>query len=614
MSASRAVICRFRRMSVACAVLACIALPAAGGDWQLDGIERIVAISDVHGDFDAMAATIRTAGLLDDAGHWAGGSSHLVITGDLLDRGADSRKVMDLVMALEPEAAAAGGAVHQLLGNHEVMNLAGDLRYVAAGEYAAFADDEDPEEREHWFQLQRQQGQVIGDEAALRADFNARYPPGFFGHRRAFRSDGVYGQWLLQKPVIVVINGTAFVHGGLSPGVAEFGLDGVNGRMMAELLEYVVQLEVLFDAGLLDPGENFYRHGSAVEAIPLESRGPPAVTAAIETVIRLSGADIHDLDSPLWYRGNVGCGSLIENDRIAPALLAIGAQRVVIGHTPTLTRQVLTRLDGRVIEIDTGMLNAYYGGTGNALVIEGDSLTVLNEQKGEMGAPADHPRRVGMRDASISAADLESILANGEIVQSTTSEDGTVTVRVSAGGRSVNALFRPDPRSRGFVPELAAYRLDRLLELDMVPVTVRREIGGDDGVLQFLPASTINETERSARQRGSDAWCPLPEQWNAMYIFDALIHNPGRSQQQMLYSQDNWQLILNGHGTSFANNRGRPEWLQGVPLSIGIDWLDRLRALDEDAIDEQFGDSLDRRRRNALEARRDALLRDASGS
>ena len=70
-----------------------------------------------------------------------------------LDRGADSRRVMDLLMRLEQEAARAGGRVHLLLGNHEVMNLIGDLRYVADGEYAAYQDVETAEERERWFQI-----------------------------------------------------------------------------------------------------------------------------------------------------------------------------------------------------------------------------------------------------------------------------------------------------------------------------------------------------------------------------------------------------------------------------------------------------------------------------
>jgi hypothetical protein len=143
-----------------------------------------------------------------------------------MDRGADSRNIMDLVMQLEEQSVADGGMVHLLLGNHEVMNLVGDLRYVAPDEYAAFADDESPEDRERWFRIFSAQRLSVGEsgEAVLRAEFDKSRPPGFFGHRQAFSSDGKYGAWLMRKPLMVVVNGNAFVHG------AGFGLRRADWR------------------------------------------------------------------------------------------------------------------------------------------------------------------------------------------------------------------------------------------------------------------------------------------------------------------------------------------------------------------------------------------------
>src|SRR5579864_4282595 len=110
------------------------------GVWS--GVERIVAVGDVHGDYDQLEAVLKTAGLIDAQGNWAGGKTHLVQTGDILDRGPDSRKCMDLLMRLEKQAEEAGGYVHALIGNHEAMNVYGDLRYTSPGEFAAFRDEE----------------------------------------------------------------------------------------------------------------------------------------------------------------------------------------------------------------------------------------------------------------------------------------------------------------------------------------------------------------------------------------------------------------------------------------------------------------------------------------
>ena len=95
-------------------------------DWQ--DVSRVVAIGDIHGAYDEFTGLLRAVGLVDGDLHWQGGNTHLVSLGDLVDRGAGSKQVMDLLMRLQEQAEAAGGRVHVLLGNHELMNLTGDLR------------------------------------------------------------------------------------------------------------------------------------------------------------------------------------------------------------------------------------------------------------------------------------------------------------------------------------------------------------------------------------------------------------------------------------------------------------------------------------------------------
>ncbi|MFQ5982807.1 MAG: hypothetical protein ACE5KS_05480, partial [Woeseiaceae bacterium] len=449
---------------------------------------------------------------------------------------------------------------------------------------------------------------------SLRLEYNDRYPTGFFGLRRAFGTHGAYGPWLMSKALLVVINGTAFVHGGLSPLVAELGLAGVNAELKSQVRDYVVQTELLTENGILDPTENFYRHAEVLEALPEDLERPDDISYAIDTVIRLNDASIHSPGSPLWYRGSVGCGALIEEHKMATALAAIDADRVVIGHTPTLTRRVLERMDGRVIEIDTGMLNAAYQGSGHALIIEGETMTVVGEQDASASAPIPHPRRVGLRPEALSADDIQQILANGELTPTSAPDAEKMIVNVKYSGESVSAVFEEKPRGKGVYPDLAAYRLDRLLGLDMVPVTVARAIDGENGSLQFVPDGMQNDQERIANQKGASAWCPLTEQWEAMYVFDSLIYNEGRRQENILYSIDNWQLILAGHLDSFSTKRGLPPYVAsmesqtGKELQLNAGWRKALSALTDDYLKEQLGDVLDKRRIKALGRRRDDLL------
>jgi hypothetical protein len=127
----------------------------------------------------------------------------------------------------------------------------------------------------------------------------------------------------------------------------------------------------------------------------------------------------------------------------------------------------------------------------------------------------------------MSATNLEYLLTHGEVVWTETHKGKRRVVEVLGDDEvTVKAVFTKDENRKGLNPELAAYRLDRLLNLDMVPVTVPREIEGEKGSLQFLPINTRTEEYRSNSGGGSGAWCPLPDQWGAMYVFDALIYNP----------------------------------------------------------------------------------------
>ena len=605
-------------LQIATSCLLCVLLSACAyaEDYRFTGVDRIVAVSDPHGAYDAFVRTLTAAEIIDAETDWAGEDAHLVITGDLLDRGPDSRKIMDLVMQLETQSLAAGGRVHLTLGNHEVMNLVGDLRYVSQDEYAAFAADETEDERNAWFNEFRAAATMVSGEvpaeAALRAEFDAKRPPGFFAHRRAFGSEGVYGRWLLEKPLVVVINDTAFVHGGLSPLVAELGLDDLNDVMRGQIADYVRNLEMLVRDGVIDPAVNFYEHGGVADERLLDPDTTPESRQALQEIIDLADASVHDMSGPLWYRGTVGCSVLSEGDVISSALGALGAERVVIGHTPTVTRRVLQRFDGRVIEIDTGMLHASYRGSGNALVIDRNGMHVVNERsQTDAAVVVQHPRRVGNRGDQLNVEALENILATGTVVSVATDSAERQIVSLTGEGESINAVFVPESRPRKVNTELAAYRLDRLLRLDMVPVTVAREVNGEAGTLQFLPENAADEASRSASGQGGGAWCPLARQWNSMYIFDVLVFNEGRAPHSMAYSRNNWQLMLVGHESAFATRRNKPGYLAEVPLDVTATWVEALQDLSDERLTESLGDVLDKRRLSALGKRRDLLLEEA---
>ena len=167
---------------------------------------RLVAIGDVHGDYDAMMQALRIAEVVDDEGSWMGGDTWVVQTGDQLDRGDQERRILDDLPRLADEAWEAGGALIVLNGNHEAMNVALDLRYVTDGGFAEFAD-------------------LAPDEPDSELE---SYPEEERGRVFAFRPGGPYAMQLGERNIAVIVGDTAFVHGGLNPSHAERGLERMN--------------------------------------------------------------------------------------------------------------------------------------------------------------------------------------------------------------------------------------------------------------------------------------------------------------------------------------------------------------------------------------------------
>lgn len=318
-----------------------VLLLALAGEDSWSGIDRVVAVGDVHGDHDQFVAVLRSAGVIDEQGRWSGGKTHLVQTGDVLDRGPDSRKSMDLLMRLEEEAKLAGGAVHALIGNHEAMVMMGDLRYVSPGEVDAFRDADSAKTRDALLQEVEKQAGAKLDDAARRA-WEAEHPLGLVEFRRAFTPTGKYGKWILGHNAVIRIDGTIFLHGGLSPPFAEWGIRRINEKVREELAD-------------------------------------PA---------RQAGGIVAHEEGPLWYRGLARSDERSLEGHLEGLLKKHEVKRIVIGHTFT-EGVVLPRFGGRVLQIDVGLCRLYDPRLRMAcLVIEKGKAAALHRGK-KLDLPSD---------------------------------------------------------------------------------------------------------------------------------------------------------------------------------------------------------------------------------
>jgi hypothetical protein len=601
------------------------------------GVDRVVAFADVHGAHEELTTLLRSAGVVDAGLRWSGGKTHVVSLGDLLDRGADSRKVMDLLMRLQGEAAAAGGRLHVVLGNHEAMNVLGDLRYVDPGEYAAYAAEEDAAER-----ARAKTAFLARQAGTTEADFERLFPPGYFGHRRMLGPEGRYGQWLLQLPVAVKVNDTVYMHGGPSSVLIGRNLEQLNRDYRGSLQNYLAAEAALRRAGLLQFEDVFSRRPD--EAAARLAAMPPGegATALAPLVERFRVADDDPLlgsRGPNWSRGVAFCNECAEADVLRPWLQAVGAARVVIGHTVARNGTVVARFDGAVVKLDAGMNRAVYKGHPAVLLSDASGTRVAYVLPD--APPAAIPAEPLYLSSQAFGEDVvEGILAKGAIEIAETCAPGVSEVRVTHEGRAVEAVFEaapPDIVKR----ELAAYRLDRLLGLGLVPATVARNHGGQDGILQGRPANWASEQDRLNAKSGTAAglacqtistvpqaeparrappsngrpprlptggWCDMGALYQLSYAFDALIDNRGRSFDRFLYDADEATLFLAGHGAAFGTSTQVPKLLEAPLAQTGAEMRARLQRLDQASVEAAIGELVGSRSVKALLARRDRIL------
>ncbi|MFX1707211.1 metallophosphoesterase [Chitinophaga sp. CC14] len=150
-------------------------------DFKLN-IEKLFILSDIEGEFETFRKILIANKVIDEKYNWTFGKGRLVIDGDLFDRGNNVPETLWLLYKLEQEAKKQGGYVHTLLGNHEIMNLSGDLRYV------------EPKYLES--------AKLLG-----------------ISYMRLYDHNTELGRWLRTKNIIERIGGKLFLHAGMSPEV-----------------------------------------------------------------------------------------------------------------------------------------------------------------------------------------------------------------------------------------------------------------------------------------------------------------------------------------------------------------------------------------------------------
>ncbi|KAI8465678.1 MAG: protein ser/thr phosphatase [Monoraphidium minutum] len=263
---------------------------------------RIVAIGDLHGDMDKAVTSLELARVLaldeDGRPRWVGGDAVVVQLGDVLDRGNTEIGILKLLIELDTQAQKEGGGVYMLNGNHESLNVCGDFRYVTPGAFIESAVE---------FGIPR--------EVALR-----NWDGCIQARAALFLPGGKVARMMSRNPTVLIVNDTAFAHGGLLPMHVHYGIE----RMNAEVAAWMRRDRV--EEGFASPPFLAMGDGKSVmwnRQLSVEKWANPIDRFHAQTLV-------------------------------AQALQQVGAKRLVVGHTPQM-RGANSECEGKVWRIDVGM-------------------------------------------------------------------------------------------------------------------------------------------------------------------------------------------------------------------------------------------------------------------
>ena len=356
-------------------VAAAVAVPEARADQP-----RVVVIGEVSGAANAVSGLLQKLELVDEAGRWSGGDALLVQTGDLVDRGEHVRGALDLFMRLQEEAAAAGGRVVVLMGNHELLNILGELQGVDYAAYQHFAGpDAELQQQRAWEAVadwRRRRAEATGTELsadeAAKAEWLAAHPPGWVEYAMSMRPEGTYGRWLRALPVAFEHDGQLFVHAGFSPEMRGLAVADVNRRAAEEIAAFDDYRARMAADGL---GLPFSSARELVDAIAKEIAYLNGLDGARQRRAKNrldAAAELHPLtemgswtvlaeSGPLFFKGATAWDDTDRGAEMAAILDGAGATRMVVGHASGPDKHIHARFGGRVVIASTELSDDPWG-------------------------------------------------------------------------------------------------------------------------------------------------------------------------------------------------------------------------------------------------------------
>ncbi|MFT5450746.1 MAG: hypothetical protein ACI9N9_000226 [Enterobacterales bacterium] len=547
--------------------------------------------SDINGDLNKLKTHLKTIRLIDIAGNWIGEDAHFISLGDILhtdnDKQPSARKIIDLLIKLQIQAEEKGGKVHVLMGEKELHQLQGNWGTLTAKRIEQFSD-------------------IYPDK------------DGINGYQQAFSLTAKYGQWLAELPFVIKVNDQLFTHAGISKWIKNTALDELNKKLRSELISNINTWTALTRSSKLAYNTPISDRLTIVSEIP----DSPNKTLYLSSLKSLAITRM----GPMRYHGNEICHPYFEKDLLSAKLKYWKTSRLWVGHAIGSDKKAHKHLNDQLMLIDASNINTE-GHSWVSKVTASGKTSFIDGITGKNTQPEKISHRISNNIYNMNDDELENFLATATITHKENTKEGRtkpLKVTLERDGKILHGIFkyrdsipfahrgvwnRKKNTADRYQYEVVAYKLDRLLGIGLVPVTVFRKVNGRSGIIQLWIEGLVSQLQFNQQKMDFTGYCDPRDQTNMMNAFDYLILNTDRNQTNILYRRNDWQVLFIDHSKSFGTSKRRPEILKDYEIKASPTFKNALRSLNSDNLSE-LRPWLHKRQIRALLMRRDKIVED----
>jgi len=329
---------------------------------------------------------------------------------------------------------------------------------------------------------------------------------------------------------------------------------------------------------------------------------------------------VYDPESPLWFRGLAESGKATQAD-VDRILANLGAKAVVIGHnffsyrggrSQVISKELVARFEDKVWVMDTGIAKGSYGGVPSALIYENGEFRLWGESEEVAAKSGIKPPPL----KPLTRREMETFLRTAAITGRGPGPGGRTDawlLTMTSGDVVIEALFkyvdrrRPEPLADSYRYELAAYALNKYLDVGFVPPIVERTVEGIPGAVQVFVPNAMSEAERKDKKIEPPDLKEFDRAMADLLVFQSLAYDDCHNDLDTLIRLDTGKIYRVDFSEAFAPEKGLPARCPILRCSRLL--YRKLNGWNDKTVADYVGRFLNPQETAALNARRQAIIR-----